>query len=446
VSDLAAGVTSDLTGGVTGTAAATGAPDTAPPPRPDRRPATALLGAYAVSIIGTRLSMIALPLFVLATTGSAARTGLVAMAETAPYALAQALAGPVTDRVGARRVSIASDLASALVVGAIPVLEAMGRLDFRVLLVLVALAGLSRGPGDAAKYVSLPGVAATAGMPVERMMGLEDGIGRFASVVGPLGAAALVGALGAPAALALDAGSFAVAAVVVALGVPARLAAPARPARSVAAGHQGRPDEQGGYLRRLREGADVVRHDGLLRAIVGMVAVTNLLDAALSGVLLAVWARQQGGGAGLMGAVAATMGSGAVLGALVAAVVGHRLPRRLTFTVGFLLIGAPRFAVLGLGAPLWLVLVVVFVGGLGAGTLNPILGAVEIERIPEHARARVLSLISSLAFALMPFGGLLGGLLTERIGVSATLLACGAVYLVATTLPALRPEWREMDR
>jgi predicted MFS family arabinose efflux permease len=118
----------------------------------------------------------------------------------------------------------------------------------------------------------------------------------------------------------------------------------------------------------------------------------------------------------------------------------------LTFTVAFLLIGAPRFAVLGLAAPLWLVLAVVFVGGLGGGTINPILGAVEVERIPEHARARVLSLISSLAYALIPFGGLLGGLLTERIGVSATLLVCGAVYLVATTLPALRPEWREMDR
>jgi MFS family permease len=92
------------------------------------------------------------------------------------------------------------------------------------------------------------------------------------------------------------------------------------------------------------------------------------------------------------------------------------------------------------------VLVVVFVGGVGAGTINPILGAVEIERIPERARARVLSLITSLAFALIPFGGLLGGVLSDTVGVSAALLACGAVYLLATTLPALRPEWREMDR
>jgi len=418
------------------TAPVTGAPPaTSTAAVRNRRPAGALLGAYAVSVIGTRLSMIALPLFVLATTGSATRTGLVAMAETAPYALAQALAGPLTDRVGPRRMSIVSDVASAVVVGAIPVLHAVGRLHLGVLVLLVALAGLTRGPGDAAKYVSLPGVAQAAGTPIERVMGLEDGIGRFASVVGPLGAAALVGVLGAPAALAIDAASFAVAALVVTVGVPSHLAGP-RP-------HEG---HEGGYLRRLRTGAQVVRRDGLLRSIVGMVAVTNLLDAALSGVLLAVWARQQGGGAGLMGVVAAAMSAGAVIGALTAAAVGHRLPRRLTFAASFFLIGAPRFAVLGLGAPLWLVVAVVFVGGLGAGTINPILGAVEIERIPEAARARVMSLITSLAFALIPFGGLLGGLLSDTVGVSAALLVCGTVYLVATTLPALRPEWRDMDR
>ena len=58
----------------------------------------------------------------------------------------------------------------------------------------------------------------------------------------------------------------------------------------------------------------------------------------------------------------------------------------------------------------------------------------------------MLSLITSLAYALIPFGGLLGGVLSDGIGVSAALVVCGAVYLVATTLPALRPEWREMDR
>jgi MFS family permease len=407
--------------------------------RPSRTPLVALLGAYGVSLVGSRLSMVALPLIVLATTGSATRTGLVAMAETAPYVVAQAVAGPATDRLGPRRVSIASDAASAVVVGLIPVLHALGLLHFGTLLVLVAFAGLVRGPGDGAKYVMAPAAAEHAAVPVERVLGLEDGIGRAASVIGPLGAAALVTLVGAPLALALDAASFAVSLLVIALAVPGALGrAPAT--------DEPLDDTATGYLQRLREGARFVRQDRLLKAIIGMVATTNLLDAALSGVLLAVWARGRDGGGAVMGVVVAVMGGGAVIGTVIATVAGHRLPRRLTFTVSFFLIGAPRFAVLGLGAPLWAVLTVVFVGGIGIGTVNPILGAVELERIPERLRARVLSLITSCAWALIPFGGLLGGLLSDHLGVSDALLVCGAVYTVAPTVPALRPEWAEMNR
>lgn len=423
-----------------------------------RGPLVALLVGYAVSLVGSRLSMIALPLFVLATTGSATRTGLVAMAETAPYVVSQALAGPVTDRVGARRVSVLSDCASTLVVGLIPLLHAVHALPFGTLLALVTLAGLVRGPGDGAKYVMVPTVAGAAGMPVERAIAFSDGISRGASVVGPLGAAALVSSVGAPGALAVDAASFAVAALVVGLGVSAAVS---RAANSEDGGgdHDGSDDgsdDGASYLRRLRAGARFVRRDGLLRSIVGMLAVTNLLDAALSGVLLAVWAREATSGtdpahpgfssAALMGTVVAVMSAGAVIGTLAAAAIGHRMPRRLVFAVSFFLIGGPRYAVLALGAPLWAVVAVLFVGGLGTGTINPILGAVIIERIPEHLRARVLSLTNSLCWTLIPFGGVVGGLLSDRLGVSTALLLCGIAYTVTTTLPALRPEWAQMNR
>lgn len=402
-----------------------------------RRPVVALLAAYGTSLVGTRLSMIAVPLFVLETTGSATRTGLVAMAEMGPYVVCQALAGPVTDRVGARRASIASDAVSVLLVGLIPVLHALGALHFGTLVALVALAGAVRGPGDSARYVLAPVVAATSGQPVERVLGLTDGVSRAASVIGPLAAAALVTAVGPATAIGLDAASFAVSGLVVALGLRAH------EARTTTLPHE---DDDAPYLRRLRQGARFVWGDGLLRSVVGMIGVTNLLDAAYSGVLIAVWAQHRGGGAGLMGVAAAASSAGAVLGALTAATAGHRLPRRAAFTLGFFGIGLPRFAVLAFDTPLWLVVTVLFVGGIGGGVINPILGAVELERIPEHLRARVMSLVTSLAWALIPFGGLVGGVLSEQLGISTALLVCGGVYFVATTLPALRPEWKQMNR
>ena len=74
--------------------------------------------------------MIALPFFVLTTTGSPEKTGLVALAEMLPLVLLKVLGGPVIDRVGARRVAISCDWASVAVVGAIPFLYDAGHLPF----------------------------------------------------------------------------------------------------------------------------------------------------------------------------------------------------------------------------------------------------------------------------------------------------------------------------
>jgi hypothetical protein len=51
-----------------------------------------------------------------------------------------------------------------------------------------------------------------------------------------------------------------------------------------------------------------------------------------------------------------------------------------------------------------------------------------------------------MCFALMPLGGLLGGLLVTGFGLPLALAACGAAYFLVTMAPALDPHWREMDR
>ena len=100
--------------------------------------------------------MIALPFFVLTTTGSPEKTGLVAVAEMLPLVVLKVLGGPIIDRVGARRVAITCDWGSLAVVGAIPFLHDAGLLSFAGFLALVAVAGALRGPGDAAKAAMTP--------------------------------------------------------------------------------------------------------------------------------------------------------------------------------------------------------------------------------------------------------------------------------------------------
>lgn len=152
-----------------------------------------------------------------------------------------------------------------------------------------------------------------------------------------------------------------------------------------------------------------------------------------------------GNGPAAIGLVSTALGAAAVGGSLIAAMAAHRLPRRAVFLLGFLLAGAPRFLVLAVDAPLAVVLAVFAVSGFGAGFINPVLGAVFVERVPHRMLGRVNALGDSLAWSGIPLGGLLAGAAVTAAGLTPVLLACGAAYLL-TTLAGLRPEWRGMDR
>lgn len=405
--------------------------------RPQRRGLLGLLGAVGVSLLGTRMSFLALPWFVLVTTGSATKTGLIAFAEMAPYVTVQALGGPLVDRLGAWRTSIGTDAVAAICFGAVPALQGVGLLRLPVLAGLVALAGAVRGAGDCARNVMVPAVGAAAGLPLERSSGLYDGVNRIASLVGAPVAGVLVAATSAVSVLAIDAATFAISAALVATLVP-RSTEPARD-----------PDQtpsESSYLSSLAEGFRYLRDDRLLLGIATMVLITNFVDSAGGTVLYPVWAREVAHSSVALGLLGGTLGLGAVLGNVVTTALGPRLPRRLTYSVGFLLAGAPRFLAMAFATSVSPVLAVVFVGGLGAGGINPILGAVEYERVPRHLQARVLGAVGAAAWAGIPFGGLAGGAMVTTFGLEAALLAAAVIYGLTTLTPFVFPVWRQMER
>jgi MFS family permease len=401
--------------------------------RPSRRGLYGVLTAQAVAQTGTRVSAIAIPWFVLVSTGSATQTGVVAFCEFAPYVVAKALTGPMVDRVGPKKISIVADVVSALAVGLIPLLHAMDLLSFPVLLVLVAVVGAFRGPGDSAKEVFIPVVAEDAQVPLERATGLSGTIERLASTVGPGIAGIVVAAFGPINAIMINAVTFGLGAVIIAITMrdhPAPV----------------EDEDLQGYFHRLGEGFTFLKQDKLLRSVLGMVAFTNLLDAAMFAVLLPLWARDTGHGPAAIGAVGSAFGICAVAGSITAAAMAHRLPRRMTYLIGFMVCGAPRFLVLGFDLPLPAVLVVMGAAGLGAGFLNPVMGAVFYERVPRHLLGRVNALADAMCYAGIPFGGVFAAGAVALLGFAPTMFVLAGAYFVATTLPGLQPEWKQMDR
>ncbi|MBU7596742.1 MFS transporter [Streptomyces sp. P38-E01] len=393
----------------------------------------------SVAITGTRISTIALPWFVLVTTGSATQTGLVAFCEMAPYVLVKMFSGPLVDRVGPRLISWTTDLVSALAVALVPLLHWLDLLPFWGLLALVAVIGSARGPGDLAKEIMIPEAADRSRVPLERATGLSGTTERLASTIGPAAGGALVALLGPMTGLAVNAACFALGSLLIWLLLPRGMGQPIRPEST---GEEPEP----GYWQRFREGFAFLRGERLLLAIILVVGVTNLLDAAFATVLLPVWAKESDNGAAVLGLLVSTMGGAAVLGSLIAATIAHRMRRRPVFFIGFALVGAPRFLVLAMDVPLVTMLAVFAIAGFGSGFLNPILGAIAFERVPRRLLGRVNALGDSVAWAGIPFGGLLAGAAISTIGLSPALVVAGTLYFLTTNLGGLRPEWREMDK
>ena len=397
------------------------------------RPVAGVLAAIALSQTGTKIAALAIPWFVLVSTGSVAKTGLSVFCEMGPYVLVKTLAAPLVDRVGPRRVSWVGDVASAAALAAVPLLNSLGHLPFWALLVLVGVVGTARGPGDQAKEVMILYAADLSGIPLERATGLAGVMERLASTLGPSIGAGLVAVLDSSTALLANTVVLCLGSLSVVLGLPAGV------------GVQ-RTATTEGYWSQLRSGATFVAHDRLLLAVILLLALTNLLNLALTSVLLPAWALHSGAGVLAVGLANSTRGVTAICGSLLAAIVAHRLRRRPVFFVSFLLAGAPMFWILAAGAPLWAVLVTFAVAGFGIGFINPILSAVRFERVPRPLVSRVVALTDSIAWVGIPFGGLCAGLAVASLGLVPALITAGALYLAATNLVSLRPEWRSMEK
>jgi MFS family permease len=250
-----------------------------------RLPLLALALANAVSLLGNVVAVVAIPFFVLVTTGSPARMGVAAFFSTLPLALGALAGGVLVDRLGARVTSVASDLASGAAIAGIPLLHTLDRLEFWHVLAFAFAGAVFDAPGQAAREALLPDVARRSGTPLERATALWTTTEHVGYLLGAPAAGLAIAVAGAPGALWLDVASFGFCALVVGLAVPAGAAAGAPPA----------------YLRGILDGLRFVAANATLRTFLALATVGNFLIAPLAPVLLPLYAQQRLGGAGDVG-------------------------------------------------------------------------------------------------------------------------------------------------
>lgn len=171
--------------------------------------------AAAISSFGSSITTVAMPVLVVnELDASGIELGAVNAAQFVPYAALGLLAGVYTDRWRRIPVLAWSSLGRAAALGAVPTLWLLGVLQAWILVVILLVFGAFSVFGFAATQSLLPNLVPRAGLV--RANANLDQTDAAAQTLGPGLGGALVGLLGAPVAIVLDAVSYLVEAALVA--------------------------------------------------------------------------------------------------------------------------------------------------------------------------------------------------------------------------------------
>ncbi|MBA2474766.1 MAG: MFS transporter [Actinobacteria bacterium] len=377
------------------------------------RPLVALIAAQAVSSLGSQMTFLALPWFVLVTTGSAARMGVVLAVELLPVALFGIPSGSLVARLGARQTMIVGDLARVPLLAGIPLLHAAGVLTFPVLLAGVFLIGCFLAPYFSAQRLILPELVGDDERTVAQANAVLEGAQRTTALLGPSTAGVLIAVVGATDVLYVDAATFLLSGLALALLVPRRppLAA---------------SDEGKGLLAGVR----FIARDRLLAPLGVTSLFLNMFGQMLAASLPVLAYVEYGGSSRVAGAFFGAFGAGAVVGSVAAVKLVPRVDPLRLGTVSLVALTLPIW-LLALELPVIGVVAVLFVSSIFGPLINaPLIGLITM-RTPAAIRAKVMTAVLTFALLAGPVGLVAVGPLLEAWGPRRVFLLIAAGQLAA---------------
>ena len=372
----------------------------------------ALLAAEVVSTTGSMMTWLALPWFVLTTTGSPSRMGIVLAAEAAGVAAFGIPGGHLAARLGARRTMVIVNAIAGPATLLVPVLHWAGLLSFGLLAVIVFAIGGLFGPYFASQRVVLAEILGDDEARVSAANAWLQGATRITMLTGPPLAGVLITLIGAPAVLVVDAATFLVALVLIALFVPG-----------------GRPVEATDDAHGILAGVRYLRSNRLLLAWTVSMAVGDAAWNALFATLPFYAYTEYDGNAKVAGILLACFGVAAVAGNVLSFRVRRRLEPAILIAVFVLAQAAALWLLLGAGPAGWIA-AALLLAGLANGIVNPSLHAFLTLIVPPAVRSQALTAVLAVNQLAAPVGFLGAGVILAHRGY-------GPVFLLVPVVQSL---------
>ena len=372
-----------------------------------------LFAGQAISVLGDRVVLVAMPFAVLSLPGAdLGDVGVVLGSSAGAIALFVLLGGVWGDRLPRQRIMLASDLLRGVAQGLTAVLLLTGHANVLTLAVTQAIWGAAEAFFRPAALGLIPQVVgADQIQPANALLALTSNV---AMVAGPALAGVLVAVSGPGTALAVDAATFFLSAAALARLHP-------KPAE---------PGPRTSLMVELRGGWREVRSRTWVWSVILSFSAYHALVLPALFILGPAVARSERGGAAAWGVISAGFGIGAVLGSVLA--LRWRPARPGLVVAGALCIGATQSGIVVSPLPTLVVALLEAVAGVGVATCFTVWDTALQERIPGPAQSRVGSFDYLGSLTLMPLGYLALGPVVASIGSRATAAWATAISLAVT--------------
>jgi predicted MFS family arabinose efflux permease len=378
----------------------------------------------SISEVGNSVTIVVTPLVAIETLH--ASTFIVTVLNAAiwlPWLIIGVPAGAWVDRLRPRLVMLTCDAISMAAYASVPVAGWLGVLTVAQLIAVTLIAGAATVFFRSAYQVLLPGIVGEEDLAEgnAKLMGSRE----VAQIGGP-GLGGMLAQIAGPAVgLLADAASFAISFTCLTAVRRPRDRRPAAPRTS-------------SLTHEALHGLRFLWHDPYLRVMASFSALANLGLTGVDALIIIFLVRTIGLSAAAAGLAVASFGIGGVTGALVARPLGQRFGTARALLIAN--IGGLSFSLLlplaHAGPGLAFAVISNVLAACGVVAANIIGASFRQTYVPPELLGRVSSVTMTVAYAAMPAGALLAGLLATTLGIrpalwilTALISASGLLYL-----------------
>jgi MFS family permease len=399
-----------------------------------RRPLYLLEGANALSGLSNAIAIITVPWLIFERTGSATQAGIVVAASAIPGIIISPFVGALIDHYGRKRVSIGSDLLSALSVMLFPIWDSLFGLTFASIATFAVLGAAFDPAGYTARKSLIPDVAKASNTSMDKLNSWHEAVFSGGWALGPAIGAFAISIVGAANSMWIVFIAFILAIILISLLHVGDLGLE----------HREEINDQEKFWPSTLRGLQVLKSDKAMYYLTISIVFLAMVYLPTESIILPKYFSDIDDPRGL-GYVLSSMAAGGIATTLAYPKLVKHFKKR-SIVIGALAATSLAMIPMTFFPPVGFFILAGFLLGLGWGPMNPLMNSMVQQRVAPHIQGRVFGVQTSLFYASGPIGMFVTGVSVDAFGVRPVYIAAVSILIVFQLFIMFLPDLHDLDR